>query len=706
MNYIRPGMALGVGEDVADRAAEKGSAEFHLVDASGTYKWRAPFHSHREELRIDVDGRYPQMTASGTIRNGIGSELNWVASLAAAGSNRWNGGIWYKDGAGALLPHTIVDITVLKTPFGIGQTATVTFSGGGAADRRRIYLYKSPYFHPVEFEFDTVQGAATVLEIDTTAHPNRPATLPAEMLSIGKVFRRAGFDVTNSGGSGAIPLAAAGADALWSNMEMHDAMQIYWSRFANKAQWSMWTLFAALHEWGTGLGGIMFDDIGPNHRQGTALFTDSFIKDPPVGDPAPAAWTARSIFWTVCHEMGHAFNLAHSWDKSAGTAWIPMVDEPNEPTFMNYYFFYPGGEPAFFADFEFRFSDQELLFMRHAPARFVQMGNADWFDHHGFEQAAVDPQATLKLDVRANRAKPVFEFLEPPVLELKLTNMSDQPVLVDEGTLDGGEGMTVIIKKSGKPARQWAPYARRCGKPQRRVLEPGQSMYESLFAAAGRNGWDLGEPGNYEVQVALHLKDEDVVSNRMRLRVAAPQSFEEETLAQDLFSDEVGRILAFDGSMNFETGNDVLREVVERLPGRKVAWHAQVALANPLGRNYKLLALGDGRTRMMSAGDGNGRFKIVSAKPDAARKGFGAALMKNPDQAAETLGHVDYKYYADRYARWLADHNDSQAAAECQDRLYKTLSGRKVTERVLQDIARARDSYRTDKGATKKSKKT
>jgi hypothetical protein len=705
MNYIRPEADIAVGDEGAERAAESDVAAFHLIDASGTYKWKhLPFHSLREELRLDVDGLYPQMTASGTIRHAIGSELHWIASLVAAGGNRWNGGIWYKDGAGALLPHTNVDVTVHRTPFGIGQTATVTFSGGALAPRTRTYFYSSRYFHPVEFEFDTVQGTTAVTEIDTAAHPNRPVTLPAETLSIGKVFRRAGFNVNGTGNNNVIPLAAAGADALWSDMEMHDAMQIYWSRFANKAQWSMWVLFAALHESGTGLGGIMFDDIGPNHRQGTALFNDSFIKDPPAGDPAPAAWAARSKFWTACHEMGHAFNLAHSWQKSLGTLWIPLADEPDALSFMNYYFFYPGGEPAFFADFHFRFSDQELVFMRHAPARFVQMGNADWFDHHGFEQAVVLPHSALRLELRANRAKPVFEFLEPPVLELKLTNVSDQPVLVDEGLLDASDEMTVVIKKQGKAARRWVPFARYCSKSRQRVLEPGASMYQSLFAAAGRNGWDLAEPGMYEVQAALRVRDEDVVSNRLHLRIATPRSFEEESLAQGFFSDDVGRILAFDGSQHLQAGNDALREVVERLPDRRVAWHAQVALANPLSRNYKLLALGEGQARMMSAAEADGRFKVVAAKVDAARKTFGAALLKNPEQAAESLGHVDYKYYVDRYAEWLAAHDDAPAAADCQERLYKTLAARKVSEPVLQEVARRRDSYRSDRGAAKKKK--
>jgi hypothetical protein len=88
------------------------------------------------------------------------------------------------------------------------------------------------------------------------------------------------------------------------------------------------------------------------------------------------------------------------------------------------------------------------------------------------------------------------------------------------------------------------PYATRCVKPGRRVLEAGASIYAPRFAAAGRNGWDLAEPGDYAVQLGLRVDGDDVVSNELRLRVTPPRSREEEFLAQDFFSDDVGRVLA------------------------------------------------------------------------------------------------------------------------------------------------------------------
>jgi len=654
-----------------------------------------PWWRRREELRVDVDGHYPQMTVSGTIFTGLTERLHWIASVAPAGPNQWAGAIWYKEGTGSALPQTDVHITATRSIFPAQQRVIVRYSGGGALEVERVYNFASTYYHLVDFEFDRVEGTTRTMRIDTCAHPNRPATLPCESLRIDNVYRRAGFDVSVSPGGG-VPLSGAGADSVWRDSEMHDAMQAYWSRFANAPQWAMWVLFAAQHEMGHDLGGIMFDDIGANHRQGTAIFNDSFISVAPVGDPAPDAWVQRMRFWTACHEMGHAFNLAHSWQKSQGTTWIPLSNEDEARSFMNYPFRVAGGQTAFFADFEYRFSDQELSFMRHAPARFVQMGNADWFDHHGFEQAETSPEPRFRLELRVNRERPTFEFLEPVMVELKLTNVSGEPEVIEGDVLGETDHMIVILKKDGAPARQWLPFAQYCRKESKSVLEPGQSRYEPLFIGAGRNGWDLAEPGMYTVQLALRLDGEDLVSNPLRVRIAPPRGYDEEYLAQDVFSDEVGRVLAFDGSHVLDQANDVLQEAAGKLADRRLAYHALVALAKPLARNAKVLVLPgkDGPAEVESAAEAGGKIKVAKAKPDEARKQLNAALMKKEDVAAETLGHIEYREYVDHFSDWLAASGDAGAAARAQAALYATLKARKVADWVLKAIEKKRDGYK------------
>ncbi|WP_206602822.1 hypothetical protein [Leptolyngbya ohadii] len=686
---------------------------FPQLRASGLYEWKREIHlpttpipqpiphpipqptptlsspivlALRQELRLDVDGRYPLMVASGTSFFRFTARVHWIANLTKTGLNSWSGNIWYKDGDTAQFLYTQVQISVQRGWFPVQQSATVTFSGGGAAEYSLTYEYKSSYYHPVEFEFDYEKGVTPVTEIDTHAHPNRPTTLPKETLSIETVYRRVGFEVAKSGGDSAIPGPPPGPEQKWSDNEMHDAMQVHWSRFSNAPRWAMWVFFATQHEMGSGLGGIMFDDIGSNHRQGTAIFYNSFISQAPSSDPAPDAQVKRMRFWTAVHEMGHAFNLAHSWQKALGTPWIPLANEPEARSFMNYPYNVNGGQTAFFSNFEYRFTNSELLFMRHAPFRFVQPGNANWFDHHGFQQASISQSPTFQLELRVNRKQALFEFMEPVVLELKLTNTSSQPQLISDKLLSELDHLMVIIKKDSKPARQFAPYAHYCWKSQVRVLMPGESTYESLFISAGKNGWDVAEPGYYTLQAALHVEStgEDVVSNPLRLRIAPPQGYDEEFLAQDFFSEEVGRILSFDGSRVLNGGNNTLREVSERLGDRKVAIHAQVALAMPLAKAYKVLEAGDA---------GQPRIRVLPPNPEAANRELSDALLEQPHAAAETLGHIDYKDYVDRFSDHLEQQGDIQEAMDAQETLLNTLSSRQVIDRVLQAIQQRRDTY-------------
>ena len=132
--------------------------------------------------------------------------------------------------------------------------------------------------------------------------------------------------------------------------------------------------------------GIMFDSIGPFHRNGTAVFNQSIEDFYPANTPQRNETIARHKFRTLVHEVGHAFNLAHSWQKQhpAGTPWSSrLTDEPNALSFMNYPRKVTGGASAYWEHFRFRFSDQELLFLRHAPDAFVAMGGESWFVNHG-----------------------------------------------------------------------------------------------------------------------------------------------------------------------------------------------------------------------------------------------------------------------------------------------------------------------------------
>ena len=631
----------------------------------------------REELRVDVDGRAPTMTVSGVIPGGLFvRRLTWIARVKRTATGTYKGKISYRDGTSSLLPQTQVEVALGPALPIAPLIATAKFSGGTAPTVTRQFGFAHSHFREANFEFDTVSDAISVTSYNTASHPNRPAGLPAETLTIESAYGHMGIKVTRSGDS-IVPISAAGANMRWSDVEMHDAMQVNWSKWANVPQWALWVLFARQHETGPSLGGIMFDDIGTAQRQGTAIFNESFVATAPAGDPAPAAWVRRMLFWTAMHEIGHAFNLAHSWQKSLGTGWVPLADEVEARSYMNYPYRVaaaPGMTPEqrFFSNFEFRFSDKELLFMRHAPERFVQQGNALWFDHHAFEETRATTVTPLELVARLHR-EPRFEFLEPVTIELKLKNVTDSPMIVDERILEGDQISFVIIKKGGEP-HAIRPYARRCFAPEDRALMPGESLYASMFVSSDVYGSIIDEPGEYAVYALLDLDEVDVLAAPLTLRVMPPASRDEERIAPDVFTDSVGRTLAFGGSRVLDAANDALAEAAERFPDRRIAVHAQAALGAVAAKPGKVLE---------EKGSGEKKIRVQQADVSEALDKLGSAYA-DLDVAADTFGHIDVTQQVMQYAETVKESGDAKAAGDIAGSLADTLESRGVKTAVVE----------------------
>lgn len=652
-----PDPPFGSATETGSRALEAGGSQLaseQIADAGPLIPLTPLFGS--EELRVDVDGVMPTMTVSGTISRLFGGRLTWVARVTQDPvTGAYTGPISYRDGTTALRPHATVSVTLSGGPFlPLVRRATATFSGGGASTTTLRYTFDRAAFREVAFEYDTVEDATAVTAHNPSSHPNHPASAPNTTLTLESAYARLGIQVTKTGGDSAIPIGGAGTDTTWSDLEMHDAMQAHWSRWADAPQWALWVLFARLHDIGTGLGGIMFDDIGTAQRQGTAIFSDSFIARAPAGEAHPGPWVERMKFWTAMHEIGHSFNLAHSWQKSLGTSWVPLADEPSALSYMNYPFNYPAGLDAFFAAFEYGFSPDELLFLRHAAERLVKMGAEPWFSNHGFERESFEGlraavTGPLELEIRVHR-EPRFEFLEPVIAEVRLKNVSSTPTVVD-GNVLADDGLAVVVAKDGGETRRWLPFARYCTAPAPQVLQPGEAIYTSLFLSAGTGGWLVSDPGSYQVFAAADLGDgRSALSRPLHLVVERPTA-EGERLAGDVFTREVAHTLAFGGTRQLHGANDTLRQVAEQLPGSRAAVHATAALGAPLAREGKVLQV-DQR--------GQEVVDVVQASPGEARELLSAAL-GDFDRAADSLGHIAVTQQTQQLAAVLSADGDTAA---------------------------------------------
>ncbi|WP_330286138.1 hypothetical protein [Streptomyces sp. NBC_00576] len=655
-----------------------------------------------EELRVDVDGPAPTMTVSGTIWRLTSGRLTWIAKVRKEPNGSYTGPIGYRDGNTSLRPGTAIRLRLTGNPPLQHMGALVTFLRPDAPDEVARYSHVTPHFREVGIEYDRVSDAEQTDEYELHDHPVRPADLPNIKLTVEDAFSRQGIHVTRTRGSNVIPLSAS-VNGTWSDIEMHDAMQQHWSEWKpgpsgqGLAQWQVWTLFAGQHDMGPGLGGIMFDDIGTAQRQGCAVFSKSFISEQPPNDPDPEAYVRRMRFWTAVHEIGHCFNLAHSWQKSLPTPWIPLRDEPEALSFMNYPHRFNGGPQAFFSDFRFFFSEDELRFLRHAPARFVQQGNIPWFDHHGFEQARRSAgTGSLELTLRFNRSADRegayrFAMLEPVIGELKLTNTTGVPAMVDRATLRS-DNLSILVQREGTTeARVVQPYLRYCLRPEPVLLQPNESLYEQVVLSSGLGGWQISEPGAYRVYAALRAAHDgaspsadgasggQILADPITVRVKRPASREQERLADDVFTDTVGRVLALGGSRVLDDANDVLREVTERIPDAAVAKHSAACLATATAVPGKVLTTRNGTASIEARGTD------AEAGRQLAERAYG-----DFDAAANTFGHIRLTQDVTRCAVGLEELGRRDSATQLLDGLAQTLEGRHVKPEVVQRVQRER----------------
>ena len=383
-----------------------------------------------------------------------------------------------------------------------------------------VLTQESMYFREVEIDVDREENAVDIEPVNTLVHPDRPADLPSENLTLESAFGKAGIRITRSAGSGTIvDTSEAGGNNRWNYSELHDSMQLHWDAFANKPQWKMWLFMAELAD-DDGLGGVMFDgeidEPGGVDRQGTAIFTrcphfhtvnGAYIQANPPQEEA----VKRELFFNLIHETGHAFNLAHSFQKEAGMgwrppSWMPMKTDNQALSWMNYPdAATPGGGAGanatwFYNRFRFRFDRSELLFLRHAPETYVEMGAAGWFQNHG-RVARINLDFRLKLVVRS--LKQIYEFGEPILVELRLSNESDQSITVHRN-LDPSDGLVELaVTNPDGERRPFLPvdHTRTIMLPH--LLQPqGEALYHSVDMTMGSFGFPFKKPGAYRIEAS------------------------------------------------------------------------------------------------------------------------------------------------------------------------------------------------------------
>ena len=126
------------------------------------------------------------------------------------------------------------------------------------------------------------------------------------------------------------------------------------------------------------------------------------------------------------------------------------------------------------------------------------------------------------------------------------------------------------------------------------------------------------------------------MSDRLQIRVASVRERHEEVIAQDFFTDEIGRALVLGGAAEGSKAYAVLEEIAGCMDDRPIARHARLSLGLPKMKANRVMRIPDGKRPMSSIAADGGAFGLVHAKPEEARRLVEAALREG--DGADTPG--------------------------------------------------------------------
>jgi len=644
-------------------------------------RYRSTGSGWQLELRVDVDGIRPMKRVSGDFFSTTGSTTSYFGSFVLKNPTvttsptevRIQGtGTFTWSPSAPIIRVTIPRVTILQP----AKPATLQFiTPPNKLGASYLCAFGSSHFRSIQFEQDSVAGAIPFVSYDTGSLP-QPAGSPARTLTVSGAFAEAGIELQVAGAPNVIPVSAAGLDAKWSDSEMHNAMVTHFSLFANKPQWRVWMLVATAHV--DNYRGIMFDYGDSFQRQGAAVFYNA-IK-------GTSASSQRAQLRTYVHELGHAFNLLHSWQKNLANPPAPLGSNGGlgDLSWMNYAWKYqpplpaPGGEPAYWASFPFHFTDNELIHLRHGFYRNVIMG-ADPF---GKGAAEIDPEmfeepmednSGLALELRA---KETFEYGEPVVIELKLS-ATDMRGRATHGFLHPNDDLlTVAIQDPSGRTRVFQPILRHCVDEDRTIqLDPGRiAIYDSAYIGFGKDGFYFDQPGEYSIRAQYVAGDGSrITCPVLRLRVRTPATKEDEKVGELLMGEEQGQLLALLGSESdfLASGNDALGDVIEEHGDHPLAAYARLVKGVNAERDFKILSA-------------DKQLEIKEARPIES-----IDMLSAVEEAAvedELIDNITLNMVMRKHARAEAKAGNVDRAAGVMDRMVDVFERKDLNPQVVQRI--------------------
>ena len=550
-------------------------------------RYRGTLGAFQLELRVDVDRTRPLNRLSADFFQISGGTTSYFGSFTVNSPTvsvtstqvTVRGLGTFSFSAGFL----VVQVTIpRRTIFQPQASATVQFfTTSGSPGASYICAFESIYFRTVRIETDRVSDVTTpVFNIYNTG--SLPSGGAARNLSVVSAYAEAGVQMIPTAGSNVINIGAAGADAKWSNAELHAAMQTHFTLWKDVEQWAVWLLVAQNHEMGAGLYGIMFDQQG-KQRQGCAVFHN--------GIGGTTADKLRLQVYTYVHELGHCFNLLHSWQKQYATP--PVPNRPNSLSWMNYPWNYPGGgATAFWNQFAFQFDNEEVVHLRHAFRKNIIMGGNNFAVGSALGRDVmadnIRDESGLALSISTHQRS--FALGEPVVLQIALATTDTRGKRVHTWLHPNCGLVKVVISKPSGELVAYEPLIDLLVGGQETTLSVGNPVTDSAYIGFGKDGFYFNQPGHYRIRASYAALDgSEVLSDILTVRVRYPVTAAEESIADLFMGDEQGTLLYLLGSddESLQRGNEAFDEMLEKHGKHPMANYVRLIKGINAGRDFK-----------------------------------------------------------------------------------------------------------------------
>ena len=582
---------------------------------SGHY--RGTLGAFQLELRVDVDRIRPMKRVSGDFYQVSGGTTNYFGSFVVNSPSvsvtatevtvKGLGSFTFSAGA------PVVQVKIQRRRvFQPQAPATVQFfTTGGSPGATYTCAFESIYFRTVRIETDRVSDLTTPV-FSSYNTGSLPSGGPARNLSVVSAYAEAGIQMIPTSGSNVINVGEAGAGAKWSNAELHASMQKHFTLWKDLEQWAVWLLAAQLHDYGSGLYGIMFDQQG-KQRQGCAVFH--------AGIGGTSADKLRLQLYTYVHELGHCFNLLHSWQKQYATPPVPNC--PSSLSWMNYPWNYPGGgAPTFWSNFPFQFDNEEVIHLRHAFRNNIIMGGSNFAVGAALgREVMADPvrdESGLTLSISTHQRS--FALGEPVVLQIALGTTDSRGRRVHTWLHPNCGMVKVVIRKPSGEVVAYEPLIDHLVGERESIIGRDESVRDSAYIGFGKGGFYFDQPGHYRIRAAYAALDgSEVLSEIITVRVRYPVTAADESLADLFMGEDQGTLLYLLGSddESIKRGNDAFDEVLEKHAKHPMANYARLVKGVNASRNFKTVTEENENRLVVRQAQLDESAKLLSAAADS-----------------------------------------------------------------------------------------